>query len=662
MTALAGREALLRGILAAPEPIDGTAWLALVDPPPPEAEAEALTARLARMRAAADSGLDASPAPAGRLARLRTELARRRLDGFLVPTADAHQGESVPPHARRLAWLTGFTGSAGFAVVLAERAAIFVDGRYLLQVENEVDIAAFEPLHVTRRPLADWLADALSAGARLGYDPWLHTVDGLARLEANCVRAGTELVAVEDNPVDAVWADRPAAPLSPAVPHSETYAGLGSSAKRRGVAEAMARYGSDAAILGAPDSIAWLLNMRGGDVPDTPLVLCFAVIEASGAVSLFVDPRKITRELAAAFSDGVVVKPPGALGPALDGLATAGRRVQLDPSTTPAWVAARLRAAGCSPVHETDPCALPKACKNDIELAGARAAHLRDGRALVRFLCWLDRAALAEGATELDASRRLYGLRAEDPMFRGVSFETIVGVGPNGAIVHYRPDARSDRALTPGTVLLVDSGGQYPDGTTDATRTVYLDPGDGTAPPPEICDRYTRVLKGHIALAAARFPRGVTGGQLDTLARTALWRAGLDYDHGTGHGVGSYLGVHEGPQRIAAGGAATPLAPGMILSNEPGYYKTGCYGIRIENLVVVTAEDGPAGTDGPLLGFETITRAPIDRRPIARALLNADEVAWLDAYHRKVYADLAPELDAAARDWLAAACAPLQPG
>ena len=655
-------EGLMRGVLGAPEGVDADGWLGLLDPPPGPAEARALRAQLAGMRGREATGLGASPAPAERLAALRAELARRGLDGFAVPLADEHQGEFVAPRARRLAWLTGFTGSAGLAVVLADEAALFVDGRYTLQAGREVDTALFTPVHNRETPPAAWLARALPAGARLGYDPWLHTPEGVDGLRSGCAEAGAEAVAVDGNPVDEVWVGQPATPIAPAAPQDLAHAGLASIVKRRAVGDSLAGRKLDAAVLSAPDSIAWLLNMRGGDVPNTPLVLCFAVLKASGAVTLFVDRRKVTRALAAALDDGVEIRPPEALGPELDALARAGSRVRIDSRTVPAWIADRLEAAGCEPAPGADPCALPKACKNAVELEGARAAHVRDGRALVRFLAWLDGAARSGTVTELEASRQLTGLRAEDPLFRGVSFEPIAGAGPNGAIVHYRVDERSNRRLEPGTVFLIDSGGQYLDGTTDVTRTVHVRGRGGGPADPEIRDRFTRVLKGHIALAAAVFPRGVKGGQLDTLARAPLWQAGLDYDHGTGHGVGSYLGVHEGPQHISAAGPQTALAPGMILSNEPGCYKPGAYGIRIENLVVVV-ERGPAVEGGrALLGFETLTLAPIDRALIDPASMTDAETAWLDAYHNEVREKLSPGLDRRTRAWLAAACAPLRAG
>ena len=654
-----GIDALVNGVLGAPEATDPAEWLRLIDPPPGRQEAAALLARVAHARTVNEAGLGTGPAPPERLAALRAELARRGLDGFVVPLADEHQDEFVPPRARRLAWLTGFTGSAGLAFVLAETAAIFVDGRYILQVEDQVDTARFRPRHLARQPPAAWLAETLPAGARLGYDPWLHTLDGLARLEAGCAEADATLVPVEDNPIDAVWSSQPAPPLSPAVPHGVDHAGLDSSAKRAALADHLAEQRIDAVVLSAPESIAWLLNMRGGDLPNTPVVLCFAILESSGAVALFVDPRKITKALSAAFAGTVAIQPPAGLGPALDRLGRTGRRVRIDPQTAPVWITRRLREAGCEPVRGPDPCAMPKACKNAAELAGARAAHIRDGCALVRFLAWLDAAAPSGAVTELAASRKLYRARAADPLFRGVSFDAIAGADANGAIVHYRVDGASNRTLAPGSVFLIDSGGQYLDGTTDVTRTVYVRTADGAPAAAEIRDRFTRVLKGHIAVAVAVFPEGVDGGQLDTLARVALWRAGLDYDHGTGHGVGSFLGVHEGPQRISRTGASVALAPGMILSNEPGYYKAGAYGIRIENLVVVVEHEMPAGAELPLLALETITFAPIDRALIAPALMTADEIAWLDRYHETVFDKLAPGLDEDTTRWLGAACAPL---
>ena len=654
-------EAFLRGIVAAPAPVEPADWVSLIVEAPSAEDIALWIGRAAALRAIADDGLGRSPAPPERLDSLREELKRSGLDGFVVPLADEHQGEFVAPRARRLAWLTGFTGSAGLAVVLVDQAAIFVDGRYTLQVEQEVDPVRFSPQHLTEQPPGDWIATHLPADGSLGYDPWLHTPDGAARLETAGAKAGGRLVAVDDNPVDAVWTDQSAPPISPAVPHPPEFAGLSSAAKRAAVTGMLDERDVDAVVLSAPDSIAWLFNMRGADIPNTPVALCFAILEAEGVASLFIDGRKVTRELAAALADAVAVEAPATLGPALDRLAADRRKVQIDPRSAPAWIAQRLRAAGSEPLHGPDPCALPKACKNQAEIDGARAAHVRDGRALVRFLAWLDAEAPSGGVTEMDAADRLLALRAESDRFRGLSFDTIAGAGPNGAIVHYRVNENSNRRLEPGSVFLLDSGGQYLDGTTDVTRTVYIRDPDGGPAPAEVRDRFTRVLKGHIALATAVFPRGVTGGHLDVLARKALWKAGLDYDHGTGHGVGSFLGVHEGPARISKIPSSVALAPGMILSNEPGYYKPGAYGIRIENLVVVVEVEAPEGAERTLYGFETVTLAPIDRRLIEPSLLTPDETGWLDAYHVRVRETHAAGLEEGTRRWLEWACAPLIP-
>lgn len=621
-----------------------------------DTDAGELIARIEAARASTQWGLDAVPAPAARLAALRARLKFDGLDGFLVPLADEHQGEFIPPRAQRLAWLTGFGGSAGLAIVLADTAAIFVDGRYTLQVRDQVDVAAFAPHHVTDSPPDRWLAETAPRGARIGFDPWLHTPAGLERLRAGCEKAGAELVPVAVNPLDAVWDDQPPPPLGPVEVHSVARAGRDSSEKRAEIGAEIARQGCDAVVLSAPDSIAWLLNVRGSDVPNTPLALSYAILKKTGAVEWFVDAAKLSPAVVAHVGDGVCVKPPEAFGAALDALGAAQAKVRIDRNTAPAWIATRLEEAQAVSVPGPDPCILPKARKNAAELAGTRAAHVRDGAALTRFLAWLAAEAPKGGVTEMAASRKLYEFRKDVALFRGTSFETIAGSGPNGAIVHYRVTEATDRTLRPGEVFLLDSGGQYEDGTTDITRTVYI--ADGNPAPAEVRDRNTRVLKGHIAVATARFPAGTTGSQIDALARLPLWQAGLDYDHGTGHGVGSYLGVHEGPQRISKVAGSPPLEPGMIVSNEPGYYKTGGYGIRIENLVVVRKET-PEGAERDTLGFETITLAPIDRALIAPDLLTPEERAWLDAYHVRVRETLSPLVDAATRVWLEAATAPI---
>ncbi|MGE5514976.1 MAG: aminopeptidase P family protein [Bacteroidota bacterium] len=594
------------------------------------------------------------PAPASRLDALRAELAARGLAGFVVPRADEHQGEYVAACARRLAWLTGFTGSAGMAAVLADRAAVFVDGRYILQVRTEVDPDRFEPLHLIDTPPSRWLGERLRAGDRLGYDPWLHTADQVEVLRQAVERAGAELVACADNPLDAVWHDRPAPPRAPVVPHPLAFAGRSSAEKRGDVAEILRADRLDAAVLTDPSSIAWLLNIRGGDVAYTPLPLSFAILHGDGRVDLFIDAAKLSGDVAEHLGAEVSVQPPVALEAALTDLGQAGKRVRVDPATAAAAIFDRLMAAGAKIERGADPCALSKACKNPAELDGARAAHRRDGVAMVRFLAWLE---TQHEVDELGAAARLEAIRAEGEHFRGLSFPTIAGSGPHGAIVHYRSSAKTNRVLRLGELFLLDSGAQYLDGTTDITRTIAI----GT-PGPEERERFTLVLKGHVALARAVFPAGTTGSQLDALARQFLWRSGLDYDHGTGHGVGSFLSVHEGPQRVSkVGTGAVALKPGMVVSNEPGYYKSGSYGIRIENLVAVVPVDIPAGGDRDLLGFETLTLVPFDRALIAPALLDAAERAWIDAYHARVAAELAPLLPEAERDWLRRATAPLPP-
>jgi Xaa-Pro aminopeptidase len=593
---------------------------------------------------------------ATRVESLRAELKRAGLAGFLVPRADEYQGEYVSPRAERLRWLTGFTGSAGLAVVLAETAAIFVDGRYTLQVRDQVPKDLFEYHHITESPPTEWLQRRLKPGDRLGYDPWLHTIEGAERLGAACGKAGAELHACSQNLVDAIWADQPPPPLAPVFPHGLEYAGRAAADKHREVAAALDRNRVDAAVLTAPDSIAWLLNIRGGDVTHTPLPLSFALLHRDATVDLFIDARKLGPGLREHLGHDVRVAEPGALGATLDRLGAAGRVVQIDPASGAAWIFQRLQAAGARLVRAPDPCALPKACKNEVELAGARAVHRRDGAALCRFLAWLAREAPTGKLTEMSAAQRLDAFRAAEALFRDVSFPTISGAGPNGAIVHYRATLATDRRLEPGILYLVDSGGQYLDGTTDVTRTVALG-----APTAEQRDRFTRVLQGHIALARTRFPAGTTGSQLDAFARRPLWDGGLDYDHGTGHGVGSYLGVHEGPQRITKVGNSIALKPGMIVSNEPGYYKSGEYGIRIESLVVVAPVPTPPEGEGEWLGFETLTLAPIDLALVERRRLTAKELAWLDAYHARVGEMITPLVDAETAAWLRDATQALGP-
>ena len=587
-----------------------------------------------------------------RLAALRAELQRRGLAGMLVAHSDEYLGEYVALGSQRLTWLTGFSGSAGMAIVTLDAATVLVDGRYTLQVREQVDGSLYEYRHVSDQPATDWITEHLPKGGRLAYDPWHFTERRLEGFRAAAKKADGELVAVDGNPIDAVWSGKPPAPLSPIVPHPLQFAGEAHADKRARLGAALATDGVDAAVLTATDSIAWLLNVRGADVPNTPLPLSFAILFADGAVEWFVDGRKLAAETHEHLGNAIRVRDIGEFGAGLDALA--GKRVQADPAATNAWVFARLAGAKANLQRAKDPVQLPKARKNKAELDGTRAAHVRDGAALAKFFAWLAAEAPKGGLDELTAAEKLARFRAEGEHFRGLSFDTISGAGPNGAVVHYRATPETNRKIEDNSIFLVDSGGQYLDGTTDVTRAVAIG-----MPTAEMRDRFTRVLKGHIQLAMARFPEGVSGPQLDVLARMPLWQAGLDFDHGTGHGVGSYLSVHEGPQGISARAEMQPLLPGMIVSNEPGYYKTGAYGIRIENLVTVVEPGGADGAEKKTLGFETLTLAPIDRALIEPKLLVPEERAWLDAYHARVRATIAPLVDKNTAAWLAKATAPL---
>ena len=576
------------------------------------------------------------------------------LSGCIIPHADEYQNEYLPACAERLSWLTGFTGSAGTAVVLADHAAIFVDGRYTLQVRNQVDQRVFETRHLLEDPLHVWLSTVLKPGDTLGYDPWLHTPRDVSQLQEACAKAQAALMPCAPNPVDAVWLDRPAPPAAPAVPHDLAYAGRSSEDKRRELAVRLKNDDVGVVVLTAPDSIAWLLNVRGGDVPHTPLPLGFALLSHDGTASLFLDPRKVSETLASHLGPDVRLCAAEEFPEALDRLGKDGAHVLCDSKRTASWIPARLTQAGAHVIEGEDPCALPKACKNSVEINGARDAHRRDGAAVCHFLAWMDREARNGQLSELDAQSYLDDCRRRQPLWQDLSFPTISATGSNGAIVHYRATAQHHQLIQPETLYLVDSGGQYLDGTTDITRTIAIG-----APTPECRDRYTRVLKGLIALAMAVFPRGTTGTQLDALARRPLWDVQLDYDHGTGHGVGSYLGVHEGPQRIGKAAHAVALQPGMILSNEPGYYKSGAYGIRLENLVVVTPAKTGGTEDRQWLAFETLTLVPFDASLIDEAALETTEVAWLNAYHARVRKVIGPLVDASTASWLHRVTEPL---
>jgi Xaa-Pro aminopeptidase len=586
-----------------------------------------------------------------RIARLRAELARRGLDGFVVPRADEHQSEYVPPDAERLAWLTGFTGSAGTAVILRDKAALVVDGRYTLQAAEQVDTNVLTPVPLAETNVEAWIAANLPAGATLAYDPWLHTVEGVKRLEKAAAKAGATLAPMEENLVDAIRTDRPAPPCAPVRPHPLDYAGEDAPAKLARIREKLGADRLDALLVSDPHNLAWAFNIRGGDVAHTPLPLGYALIPREGRPTVFLDPAKVTNEAGAALGAVAEVSPPNALPAALDALGRAAAKVRIDAATGASALARRIEAAGGTADAGPDPITLMKAVKNAAEIAGTREAHRRDGAALARFLAWLDRQAPSGRLTEIDAVEALEAFRAETGALKDVSFPTISGSGPNGAIVHYRVTHRTNRAIQQGELFLIDSGAQYQDGTTDVTRTIAV--GEAS---PEMRDRFTRVLKGHIAIARAVFPKGTSGAQIDALARLPLWDAGLDFDHGTGHGVGSYLSVHEGPQRLSKLGHVA-LEPGMILSDEPGYYKAGAYGIRIENLVLVEPR-AIAGAERPMMGFETLTLAPIDRRLIEPALMTPEEIAWLDAYHARVRETLWPLVDGDTRAWLEQATRP----
>jgi Xaa-Pro aminopeptidase len=584
---------------------------------------------------------------------IRQAVARQGLDGLLIPHEDEHQNEYLPEANDRLAWATGFTGSAGAAVVLKDRAAVFVDGRYTLQVRDQVDLDLFEVRDLVDGGVPAYLEAALSPGQVLGYDPRLHSPDALDRLRTAAQKAGAMLKPVAANPLDEAWGKaRPAQPQARVAPHPLDYAGEDSAAKRARVGAGLAAQGADAAVLTSPASIAWLFNIRGGDVIRSPLPLGQAVLRKDGPARLFLDPAKVTGDLPAWLGNAVALEAPDALPAALADLK--GLKVLVDPAQSSSWYFDALQAAGAEVVRAADPCALSRACKNATEIDGARRAHARDGVALTRFLHWLASEAEHTLPDEIEVVTRLEAFREATGALKDLSFDTIAGAGPNGAIVHYRPVERLNRRLEPNTLLLVDSGAQYLDGTTDVTRTVAI--GEPSA---EMRERFTLVLKGHLALSRVRFPAGTSGSQLDALARMALWAHGLDYDHGTGHGVGSYLGVHEGPQRISKAPSTVALQPGMIVSNEPGYYKTGAYGIRIENLQVVTPPSDIPGGERPMLGFEPLTLAPIDRRLIDTALLTPEEIAQMDAYHARVLAVVGPKLEGDAKTWLETVCAPL---
>ena len=578
---------------------------------------------------------------------LRAALKAQNLDGFIIPHDDEYQNEYIPAYAERLMWVSGFSGSAGAAIVMLDKAVIFVDGRYTLQARAQVDDAYFSYENVSTHPPREWLAAQASNGARIGYDPMLHSVAGVKALKMVAQTTGFELIAVTQNPVDAAWQDQPAPPLTQAYAHPLSLSGQKSEDKRAAIAQTLMASKTDAALLTAPPSIAWAFNIRGGDVARTPLPLARALIHNDGSADLFIAPEKTDDALISHLGDTVRLHPETDLPTLLQQLGAANKTISLDPSLTPAFYSDLLDAAGATITQSADPCALPRACKNETELDGARDAHIRDGAAVTRFLHWLSTCAQSGEADEITAAKKLEEFRHETNALMDVSFDSISGAGANGAIVHYRVTTETNAKLEPGSLYLIDSGGQYKDGTTDITRTAPIG-----RPSDEMKDRFTRVLKGHIALAQMRFPEGTNGAQLDAFARKPLWDAGLDYDHGTGHGVGSFLGVHEGPQGISKAARGAALKPGMIISNEPGYYKTGAYGIRIENLVIVTPLEPIEGGERLMMGFETITLAPISLDLIKPALLSESERHWLNKYHARVRQTLNHLLPDDVKHWL----------
>ena len=589
-----------------------------------------------------------------RLAELRKSLVTLKLNGFLIPRADAHQSEIVSAHDERLAWLTGFTGSAGLAITLTKNAAIFVDGRYTLQVKGQVDGDSFEHIHIGKISPFDWLEKQLSRRQRIGYDPMLHTFEEVERFSKICRNKGAKFVPVWKNPIDKIWKDQPDPPLGKIAIHPVKYAGESTKKKIRRIQREIAKNNADVAVLTLPDSIAWLFNIRGKDIPHTPVALSFAMIPVEGRSSLFIDKRKISKDVRQKLKPIVKLSEPSSLFQSIRKCASQGQRILLDPKSAPHALAIIIKDANGKIKKSPNPVELPKAIKNRKEIEGMREAHVRDGVALAKFLAWFDRNSVQGNLTEIGVAKKLEEFRKAQRMFKDLSFDTISGFGSNGAIIHYRVSENSNQKIVPGSVYLVDSGGQFENGTTDITRTIAV----GSVSD-EVKERFTLVLKGHIAISSAIFPVGTNGVALDTLARVALWRYGLDYDHGTGHGVGSYLSVHEGPQGISKR-STVPLEPGMIVSNEPGFYKTDDYGIRIENLELVNKEKKIAGGEKPMLSFDTLTLAPIDKRLILPQLLVEKEIQWLDLYHSRILEIIGPKVDIKTRGWLKSACAPLE--
>ncbi len=593
---------------------------------------------------------------APRLEALREVMKAQNIDGFLVPRADAHQGENVAPCDERLAWLTGFTGSAGSCAVLNHKAGVFIDGRYRIQVKTQIDLAAFTPVHWPETTVADWLVENLPDGGVVAFDPMLHSYDEIRTLTKTLEPAGIKLHRSK-NLVDKIWQDQPRPPQAVITPHPAEFSGLSSSKKRSNIAKTLIENNLDAFVLTLPESIAWLLNIRGNDVENTPVALCFAVLKPDASLDLFVDPAKVNQSLIDHLGPKIRMHSPLDLA---DFLKSLTGKTGLDRTTAPIWVSDQLdnpdqknETGTAGYVWKSDPCILAKAQKNRTELAGARAAHLRDAVAMVKFLQWVDETVPQGGISEIDVAKKLEGFRKNTNALRDISFETISASGPNGAICHYRVDETGNRTIQNPDLLLVDSGGQYLDGTTDITRTIPIG-----APTGDMQKMFTLVLKGMISISTLRWPAGRAGRDIDGFARAALWQQGFDYDHGTGHGVGAYLGVHEGPARISSQ-SDVPVLANMILSNEPGYYRENQWGIRIENLLIVLPPNIPASGDREMLGFETITWVPIDRRLIDPGLLNATELGWINRYHQHVLEKVGPLLAGKTLAWLKNACQPV---
>jgi len=587
----------------------------------------------------------------GRLEALRKKLKARNLDGFVIPITDEHASEYVSDYAQRLAWISNFKGSAGTGVVMTHKAAIFVDGRYTIQVRQQVDEALFEYCHLIENPPVKWLKAEVKEGQRIGYDPFLHTIGWVKAARADLEARGAELVAT-DNPIDAAWDDQPGEPNTPVTSQDVKYAGASHQDKRAEIAAAIQEKDAECAIITQLDSIAWLFNIRSADVARTPVSLAFAIIKDDGHATLYLDDSKVNSELKAHLGNEIGITSKDEFLDGVKALGKSGKIVLADPNTASSAIFDALTEVGAKVVHAMDPVSLPKSTKNNAELNGTRAAHIRDGAAIANFLHWFSIEAPKGGLDEMAAERKIREFREVNNDLLDLSFDTISAAGPNGALCHYKLTPETNLPVKPNSVFLIDSGGQYIDGTTDITRTIAVgDPGD------EAKDRFTRVLKGHIALATAKFPKGTTGTELDSFARRPLWDAGLDYDHGTGHGVGVFLAVHEGPGRISKALNPIALVPGMIYSNEPGYYKAGEYGIRIENLVIV--REVKLSDEQEMMALETITFAPIDKNMIELSLLNEDEKTWFNDYHTEVWDKLSPLMDGAAKDWLKEATAAL---